>query len=74
MPIMYERFFKTLNKKGLSQYKFQKDNNISPSLMTRLRNNMPLRTTTIENICKILDCNVEDILEYRKDPTEEENE
>ncbi|SDB56152.1 helix-turn-helix transcriptional regulator [Butyrivibrio sp. INlla16] len=74
MPIVYDRLWKTMKARGITQYKLMKDNNLSPSLFARLRKNQPVTTTTIENFCKWLDCNVEDILEYRKDPSEEQNE
>ena len=41
--------------------------NVSPAQITRLKRNESVSTHTIEMFCKILDCKVEDIMEYIKD-------
>lgn len=37
---------------------------ISPAQITRLKRNESVSTHTIDVFCKILDCKVEDIMEY----------
>ncbi|MCI7129096.1 MAG: helix-turn-helix transcriptional regulator [Lachnospiraceae bacterium] len=37
---------------------------VSSSLINRLRNNKPISTTTLNDLCRILQCNVQDILRY----------
>ena len=41
--------------------------NISPAQITRLKRNESVSTHTIEFFCKILKCNVEDIMQYIDD-------
>lgn len=65
--ISYKPFYDTINKKGITTYKLIKDYNISRSLINRLKHNKPLTTVTIDDLCKILDCKVEDILVYIKE-------
>lgn len=65
--IKYERFWKTLKEKGISQYNLVTDYNISKSLLQRLRNNEGISTHSIDMLCSILDCRVEDIIEFVKD-------
>jgi len=65
--ISYKPFYDTINKKGITTYKLIKDYNISRSLIDRLKHNKPLTTVTIDDLCKILDCKVEDILVYIKE-------
>ncbi|MBR4910910.1 MAG: helix-turn-helix transcriptional regulator [Clostridia bacterium] len=65
--ITYDRLWKTMKKKGISQYALIKKYNISPGQITRLKRNESVSTHTIEQFCRILKCNVEDIMEYTED-------
>ncbi|MBQ8258912.1 MAG: helix-turn-helix domain-containing protein [Clostridia bacterium] len=65
--ISYEPFFKTLKEKGITTYKLTNTYGLSCSLMDRLRHNKPITTVTIDDLCKLLDCGVDGILEYKKD-------
>lgn len=65
--IIYERFWKTLKEKGISQYNLVTDYNISKSLLQRLRNNEGISTHSLNMLCTILDCRIEDIAEFIKD-------
>ena len=60
--ISYEPFYKTLQIKGLTTYKLINQYGISRSLLDRLKHNKPITTVTIDDLCKILSCKVEDIL------------
>ncbi len=44
-----------------------KKHKISPAQITRLKRNESVSTHTIEIFCRILDCRVEDIMEYIKE-------
>ena len=65
--ISYEPFYKTLKEKGVSTYKLIHAHGISRSLLDRLKHNKPISTVTIDDLCKILDCRVENILTYQKE-------
>ena len=56
-----------MKQKGVTQYTLIKKHNVSPAQITRLKRNESVSTHTIEVFCKILDCRVEDIMEYIKD-------
>ena len=62
--ITYEPFYKTLKAKNISTYKLINDYKISRSLIDRLKHNKPITTVTLNDLCAILDCKVEDILLY----------
>lgn len=62
--ISYEPFYRTLKRKNVSTYKLINTYGISRSLLDRLKHNKPISTVTINDLCVILDCNVEDILMY----------
>lgn len=65
--ISYDNLWKTMKEKGVSQYALIKHYNISPGQITRLKRNESVSTHTIELFCKILKCNVADIMEYIED-------
>ena len=65
--ISYEPFYKTLKRKGVTTYKLINSYGISRSLIERLKHNKPITTVTINDLCTILDCDVKDILVYKKD-------
>lgn len=64
--ISYEPFYRTIKEKGISTYKLINTYGISRSLLDRLKHNKPISTTTIDDLCRFLDCRVEDILIYSK--------
>ncbi len=64
--IVYEKLWKTMSQKGVTQYRLV-NSGISHSTLARLKNNQPVNTDTINKLCSILDCNIEDILEYIKE-------
>lgn len=62
--IRYTAFWETLKKSEESTYTLIKNHHISSSTIDKLRKNRPLNTTTINDLCRILNCCVEDIMEY----------
>ena len=65
--ISYDRLWQTMKEKGVSQYTLIKKHNISPAQITRLKRNESVSTHTIETFCRILKCNVEDVMQYIED-------
>ena len=65
--ITYEPFYRTLKERGMSTYKLIHQYNVSRSLLDRLKHNKPLSTVTLDDLCKILSCKVEDVLVYTPD-------
>lgn len=65
--ISYENLWKTMKEKGISQYSLIKNHHISAGQLSRLRSNSYVSTHTIDMLCNILNCNVEDIMTYTKD-------
>ena len=62
--ISYINLWKTMKTKGITQYALINKFGISPAQITRLKRNESVSTHTIEVFCKILNCKVEDIMEY----------
>ncbi len=65
--ITYTPLWETMKDRGVSQYKLIKEFNFSAGQLSRLRKNAYVSTHTVEVLCKILDCDVSDIMRYEKD-------
>lgn len=68
--ISYDGLWETMRRKGVSQYTLIKKYGISPGQITRLKRNESVSTHTIEIFCRILACDVGDIMRYIPDPEE----
>ena len=62
--IKYEEFWKTLKASDETTYTLINNHRISSSTLDKLRKNKPLSTNTINDLCRILNCQVEDIMSY----------
>lgn len=65
--IVYDRLWATMKEKGVSQYMLIRDYGFSSGQLDRLRKNGNVNSYTLNTLCEILDCRIEDIAEYRKD-------
>ncbi len=65
--ISYEPFWKLLDEKKISQYALIRKHNFSNTTLARMKKGLHITTATIEQLCKILNCKVEDIVEYQED-------
>ncbi|MBQ3134175.1 MAG: helix-turn-helix transcriptional regulator [Clostridia bacterium] len=65
--ISYEPLYETLKSKNISTYKLINQYGISRSLLDRLKHNKPISTVTLNDLCNILGCRVEDILLFTPD-------
>lgn len=62
--IDYSPFWITLRASKESTYTLIKNHNISSSTIDKLRKNKPLNTTTINDLCRILNCDVANVMRY----------
>mgnify|MGYP003099692770 FL=1 len=65
--ISYDNLWHVMIEKGISQYALIKRYHISPGQITRLKRNESVSTHTIDVFCKILNCEVADIMKYIPD-------
>lgn len=65
--ISYQPFYQTLKEKGISTYKLINQYGVSRSLLDRLKHNKPISTVTLNDLCNILNCKVENILLFIPD-------
>ncbi len=68
MPIIYTKLFDLLKEKGYSTYRIRKEKLISEASMTAMRSGKGgLEHKTIERLCRVLDCQPGDLMEYVRD-------
>ncbi len=65
--IKYDRLWETMKKCGISQYDLYTRHNVNRSQLDRLRKNKNVEVNTIDKLCNILHCQVEDIMEHIPD-------
>ncbi len=62
--ITFDKLWETLAQKGISTYKLREECGIDSKTIRRLRANDNVETKTIDKLCRVLGCKVEDIMEY----------
>lgn len=65
--IIYDPFWKTLKECGESTYTLINKHGISSATIDRIRKGNGITTQKLNDLCKILHCRVEDIIEYVED-------
>ena len=71
--ISYNRLWETMEKRKISQYRLIKEFGLSSGQMSRLKKNTYVSTHTLETLCRILDCRIEDVLEVSFEDEEKDN-
>ena len=66
--VSYDRLWETMKRSNISQYRLIKYYGVSAGQIGRLKKNMYVSTQTIDMLCNILRCNVEDVMEVKLDP------
>lgn len=64
MAVSYKKLFHLLIEKEMSNADLQKQAGFSANIITRLKRNEYVKLQTIESVCKVLNCRVDDILEF----------
>ena len=65
--IKFDPLWKTMERRGITQYDLYTHHNVNRSQINRLRRNQNVEVNTIDKLCNILKCNVEDIMEHVPD-------
>lgn len=68
--ISYRPFYQTLLRKGVTEYNLIYKQGMDSNTIHRMKHGKAITTTTLNTLCEILDCRVEDILEYVSDGDE----
>lgn len=71
MAIKYDKLFRLFEEKGITTYRIRKENIVSQGTLTKMKNGSgSIDTRTIDKICRVLNCQPGDILEYVPDDEE----
>ena len=62
--IVFDRLWRTMKERNISQYKLIQEYKFSSGQLDRLRKNGNVSTYTLNELCKILHCSLNDIAEY----------
>ncbi len=71
--VSYNRLWETMEKRKISQYRLIKEFGLSSGQMSRLKKNTYVSTHTLETLCRILDCRIEDVMEVSFEDEKKEN-
>ncbi len=68
MPIVYKMdVLKALKEAGYNTSRLRKDKIMGEATIQKLRENQLASWATIDTICRLLDCNIGDLLEHVKE-------
>ena len=70
MAVSYKKLFHLLIDKDISVADLQKQAGYSANISTRLRNNSYVSLESMEKICRVLDCKLDDVVEFVPDEKE----
>ena len=65
--ISYQPFYQTLIKRGITEYQLIYKEGLSANTLHRMKHGKNITLKTLDTLCFILDCDVSDIIQYKKD-------
>lgn len=71
MAVTYRKLFHLMIDKDVSNAELMEQAGFSANIITRLKRDNYLSLDTIEKICNTLNCGVDDILEFIREPAED---
>lgn len=64
MAVSYKRLFHLMIEREITNAQLQKQAGFSANIITRLKRNEAVSLESIEAICRVMKCGVDDILEF----------
>lgn len=65
--IIFDKLWETMEQKGVSTYRLREECGIDSKTIRRLKANDNMETKTLNKLCSVLNCKIEDIMEYVED-------
>jgi Predicted transcriptional regulator len=65
--ISYKPFYKTLHKKGVTEYQLIYKHGISANILHRMKHGKNITMKTVDTLCFVLNCSVSDVIDYQRD-------
>lgn len=62
--ISYKRLFTLLENRGLTSTLWLRQRGVHPATISKLKKDERVNTDTIDKLCELLECDVEDVMEY----------
>ncbi|MCH5169915.1 MAG: helix-turn-helix transcriptional regulator [Oscillospiraceae bacterium] len=62
--IKFDRLWETMKDRNISTYYLREKSGIDSKTIRRLKNNENIETKTLDKLCSVLRCRLEDIAEY----------
>lgn len=69
--IIFNKLWQTMEKKGITTYTLREKCGIDSKTVRRLKANENIETKTLNKLCHLLQCNLEDIAQFVDDATDE---
>jgi len=70
--ISYAPLWRTLSERGITQYQLINQYGVSTGTLDALRKNKSVTLNTVQDLCNILSCPIQDVVEIIPDPHNEE--
>lgn len=67
LVIIFDPLWKTLKDKNISQYDLLNKYGMSRGMLDNLRHNRSITLNTLNDLCNMLDCDITDVIEFKKD-------
>ena len=64
MAVSYEKYFRMTKEKGITTSLILEEANISANILTRMKRNEYISLESVEKICRALQCDISDILDF----------
>lgn len=65
--IKFDRLWQTMKDRKITEYDLYTKYNVNRSQINRLKHNKNVEVNTIDKLCNILQCRVEDVMEHFQD-------
>ena len=69
MSVSYKKLFNIMEERGLKKYRLRQ-NGINPKVVDALKNNRNVNVSTLLDLCRLLNCQPGDLLEYIPDESQ----
>ena len=71
--ISFDPLWETMKRRGATTYTLQVKGNVSSSTIRRIRENDSISTETLNKLCEVLECGIQDVIRYTADTPHEES-
>lgn len=65
--ISYKPFYETLYRKGITEYQLIFKEGFSANTIHRMKKGEAITTKTLDALCYVLDCDVQDIVKFERE-------